>query len=172
MSGNNNKSVNGTNGQGMNVSSTPTVSNFPNVYVGNVMRVDSVNNHVGFNNAYLQNVAFSDNSVDAATVGQIIKILFFINKLSSNLNNLAQSFYGNSNTILVNPATDSYTIPNNGGQTLTDLTMEEVNENLKSDYGVTSQFFINHPASIPVNDQPADIYTPAAAPAPAPAVAP
>jgi hypothetical protein len=171
MPGNENKSINGTNGKGMNVSSTPTVANFPNTYVGNVIRVDSVNNQVGFNNAYLQNVAFSDNSVDVATVGQVKKVLDYINKLSSNLNNLAQSFYGDSNTILVNPATDSYTIPNNGGQTLTDLTMDEVNENLKSDYGVTSQFYINPPASIPVNDQTADIYTPPAV-APAPAAAP
>lgn len=172
MADNNNKSVNGTNGKGMNLSSTPTVPDFPNVYVGQVIRVDSVNNQVGFNNAYLQNIGFSNNAVDAATVGQVENLLVYINQLAYNLNNLAQSFYGNSDYIKVNPATTNYTIPNNLDQVLTDLTITNINANLKSNYDVNSQYYTNPPSSIPENDQNADIFTPAAAPAPAPAAAP
>ena len=154
---NNNDSVNGTNGAGMNTSSTPSVSNFPNVYIGQVIRVDSVNNQVGFNNAYLQNIAYSSNNTDAATVGQVQNLLDYINHLSFNLNNLAQSFYGNSNTIAVNPATGVYTIPNQTDQTITDLTISDVNSDLLSNYASTSQFVVNHPVTEPVNDQVDDI---------------
>jgi hypothetical protein len=130
-----------------NTSFNNTTTNFPNVFIGKIMTVESNNNKIILNNSKITDLQNGTNDNDAVNYSQIKndipniqsiinhinndihpilnEILLYLNNLNSSLGNLALSNYGNSDYISNTPATEPFNIPTEIDITLVPLTYDQ-----------------------------------------------